>query len=231
MADLLIVTIDGPAGVGKSTMAKQLARHLSIPYLDTGAMFRSVAWKLGEGSWEWDEGRIQAELDTFEYALSGIGEDSVLSLNGTPIGNEIRTEEVGMWASNVATLPVVRSFLKKAQQDLGARFSLVAEGRDMGTVIFPDAPHKFFLDATVDERAHRRFKQLQAMNKPADLNELKEQIAKRDHQDRNRAVAPLKAADDATTIDTTDMNKEQVFVALKEGVACDTTGNEGVTHA
>ena len=137
MGKSLIVTIDGPAGVGKSTMAKMLARHLSIPYLDTGAMFRSVAWKLGSGSWEWSEERLQAAMDDIEYSLSGIGEDSVLSLNGTPIGDEIRTEEVGMWASNVATLPVVRTFLKKAQQDLGARFSLVAEGRDMGTVIFP----------------------------------------------------------------------------------------------
>jgi len=219
MGNPLIVTIDGPAGVGKSTMAKALARHLSIPYLDTGAMFRSVAWKLGQGAWEWDEARLKAALDGIEYGLSGMGEDSVLSLNNTPIGDEIRTEEVGMWASNVATLPVVRTFLKKAQQGLGARFSLVAEGRDMGTVIFPDAPHKFFLDASVEERASRRFKQLTAMGRPADLDELKEQIARRDHQDRNRAVAPLKAADDAVVIDTTQLDKEQVFVALKEGVA------------
>lgn len=218
MASLLIVTIDGPAGVGKSTMAKQLARALAIPYLDTGAMFRSVAWKLGEGAWDWDEAKLEAELASFEYTLSGIGEESVLALNDTPIGDEVRTEQVGMWASNVATLPVVRSFLKAAQQSLGQRFSLVAEGRDMGTVVFPDAPHKFFLDATVDERAHRRFSQLQDMGQPADLDELKEQIAKRDHQDRNRAVAPLKAAADATTIDTTELTKAQVFEALVKNV-------------
>ena len=219
MDKTLIVTIDGPAGVGKSTMAKQLARHLSIPYLDTGAMFRSVAWKLGEGSWQWDETQLGAALDGIEYGLSGTGEDSVLSLNGVPIGNEIRTEQVGMWASNIATLPVIRTFLKAAQQALGEKFSLVAEGRDMGTVVFPDAPCKFFLDASVDERAMRRFRQLVAMGKPADLEELKEQIAKRDHQDRNRAVAPLKPADDATTIDTTEMTREQVLAALKEAVA------------
>lgn len=218
MGKLLIVTIDGPAGVGKSTMAKRLARELGIPYLDTGAMFRSVAWKLGEGSWEWDEDKLKSELASFEYTLSGIGEESILSLNGTPIGNEVRTEEVGMWASNVATLPVVRSFLKEAQQSLGARFSLVAEGRDMGTVIFPEAPRKFFLDASVEERAARRFRQLEEMGKPADLEELKEQIAKRDHQDRNRAVAPLKAADDAVTIDTTELDREQVFAALVQEI-------------
>lgn len=218
MADPLIVTIDGPAGVGKSTMAKKLARALGIPYLDTGAMFRAIAWKLGEGAWDWDESDLEARLAEFDFALSGIGEESILSLNGTPIGDEIRTEEVGMWASNVATLPVVRAALKTAQQALGTKFSLVAEGRDMGTVIFPTAPYKFFLDASVDERAHRRFLQLERLGKPADLEELKEQIAKRDHQDRNRAVAPLKAADDATTVDTTTMNKEQVFELLKSSV-------------
>jgi len=216
--DKLIVTIDGPAGVGKSTMAKRLARALEIPYLDTGAMFRTIAWKLGERAWEWDEAQIEIQLNSFDFTLSGIGEASVLSLNGTPIGNEIRTEEVGMWASNVATLPVIRTFLKTAQQSLGQRFSLVAEGRDMGTVIFPEAPCKFFLDASVEERANRRFLQLEGLGKPADLEELKEQIAKRDHQDRNRAVAPLKAADDATTIDTTELNRDQVFEALVAGV-------------
>lgn len=218
MAETNIVTIDGPAGVGKSTMAKQLARELGIPYLDTGAMFRAVAWKLGNGSWEWEESRLDAELASFDFALSGTGEDSVLSLNGVAIGDEIRTEEVGMWASNVATLPVVRAFLKKAQQSLGARFSLVAEGRDMGTVIFPSAPHKFFLDATVEERARRRFRQLQELGKPADEAELRDQIAKRDHQDRNRAVAPLRPADDALVVDTTTLTKPQVFDALLQAV-------------
>lgn len=219
MGSPLIVTIDGPAGVGKSTMAKRLARLLAIPYLDTGAMFRSVAWKLGEGAWDWSEEDIEKALDGIAYSLSGVGEDSVLSLNGKPIGNEIRTEEVGMWASNIATLPVVRTFLKKAQQALGERFSLVAEGRDMGTVVFPGAPHKFFLDASVEERAQRRFLQLERMGKPADLNELREQIAKRDAQDRNRPVAPLKPADDAIVIDTTELDRDQVLAALKEAVA------------
>lgn len=216
--DKRIVTIDGPAGVGKSTMAKQLARELAIPYLDTGAMFRAIAWKLGEGAWEWDETRLDEALASFDFSLSGVGDDSVLALNGVAIGAEIRTEEVGMWASNVATLPVIRSFLKTAQQSLGERFSLVAEGRDMGTVIFPDATHKFFLDATVEERARRRYRQLQEMGKDADLEQLKEQIAKRDDQDRNRAVAPLKAADDAVTIDTTTLTIPDVFQALVDGV-------------
>lgn len=219
MGDALIVTIDGPAGVGKSTMAKRLARLLGIPYLDTGAMFRSVAWKLGPGAWEWPEARLESALADFEYGLSGVGEDSVLSLNGTPIGDEIRTEEVGMWASNIATLPVIRTFLKRAQQAMGEKYSLVAEGRDMGTVVFPDAPYKFFLDASVAERARRRFLQLRELGSPADLAALEERIAKRDAQDRNRAVAPLKAADDAMVIDTTGMDRDQVLGVLKEAVA------------
>lgn len=226
MGDVLIVTIDGPAGVGKSTMAKRLARLLGIPYLDTGAMFRSVAWKLGPGAREWPEGRLKAALAGLEYGLSGVGEDSVLSLNGIPIGDEIRTEEVGMRASDLATLPVVRTFLKRAQQALGEKYSLVAEGRDMGTVVFPDAPYKFFLDASVRERARRRFLQLKELGAPADQAALEEQIARRDAQDRNRAVAPLKAADDAVVIDTTNMDRDGVLAALKEAVAWDTPVSE-----
>jgi cytidylate kinase len=214
----LIVTIDGPAGVGKSTMAKRLARALSIPYLDTGAMFRSLARRLGEGAWTRGEAYLEAGLTGVRFSLSGIGEESVLSLDGEPIGDEIRTEQVGMWASNIATSPAVRAGLKAAQQALGRECSLVAEGRDMGTVVFPDASRKFFLDATADERARRRFLQLQELGKPADLDELREQIAVRDHQDRNRAVAPLKPADDAVIIDTTSLSLDEVFQALVRGV-------------
>ncbi|MUM76666.1 (d)CMP kinase [Pseudodesulfovibrio sp. F-1] len=218
MADPLIVTLDGPAGVGKSTMAKRLARELSIPYLDTGAMFRAVAWRLGDGAWERGDARLTVDLAGMEFSLSGIGEDSVLSLDGVPIGDEVRSEQVAMWASNIAVLPVVRASLKAAQQTLGQRFSLVAEGRDMGSVVFPAARCKFFLDATADERARRRLRQLAGMGKTADFDELREQIARRDHQDRNRAEAPLKPAPDAVIIDTTNLGQEQVFAALVRGI-------------
>lgn len=213
-----IVTIDGPAGVGKSTMAKRLADALSIPYMDTGAMFRGVAWKLGEGSWDLPESKLSDKLESFTFSLQGTGAETLVCLDGEPLGQEIRTEQVAMWASNVATLPLVRAYLKQAQQQLGQDGSLVAEGRDMGTVIFPQAPYKFFLDATVEVRAQRRFLQLEAMGKPADIEELKEQIAARDHQDRNREVAPLKPADDGIIIDTSELDKEQVFQALLDKV-------------
>jgi len=218
MAEPLIVTIDGPAGVGKSTMAKRLARELSIPYLDTGAMFRAVALRLGDRAWERDDAELATALAGMTFSLSGVGEDSVLSLGGAPIGDEVRTEQVAMWASNIAVLPVVRASLKAAQQALGRRFSLVAEGRDMGSVVFPAARRKFFLDATADERARRRLRQLADMGETADFDELREQIARRDHQDRNRAEAPLKPAPDAVIIDTTSLGRDEVFAALVRGV-------------
>jgi cytidylate kinase len=212
--DNLIVTIDGPAGVGKSTIAKRVAGALEIAYLDTGAMFRSVAWKLGEGAWEMAEPDLREALQGLGFQLHGQGELSGLILNGEFLGKEIRTEQVGMWGSNMAKLPVVREYLKAAQQDIGTEFSLVAEGRDMGSVIFPDAPHKFFLDATVEERANRRYLQLKAMSKEADLAEITSAIAARDDQDRNRAIAPLKPAADAVIIDTTDLDQDQVFATV-----------------
>lgn len=218
MAPNRIVTIDGPAGVGKSTMAKLLAAKLDIAYLDTGAMFRATALFLGENGWILPAEEIEQKLEGLRFALSGSGSETVLHMNDRPIGDEIRTEKVGMWASNVAVLPVIRTFLKQSQQDLGARFDLVAEGRDMGTVVFPEATDKFFLDATVAVRAKRRYDQLVEMNSPADLEELKEQIAARDEQDRNRPVAPLRPADDAVVVDTSDLSREYVFQIMLDSL-------------
>ncbi|MEF2145656.1 MAG: (d)CMP kinase [Desulfovibrionaceae bacterium] len=218
MSGHLLVTLDGPAGVGKSSMAQELAEALKIPYLDTGAMFRSVAWKLGQGSWEWDEARLAKALSSLEFRLHGSGAASSLSLNGVAVGQEIRTETVGLWGSNLAKLPVVRDFLKRAQQDVGKASPLVAEGRDMGSVVFPEARVKFFLDADVNVRAKRRFDQLREQGKSPDLAELTESIRVRDEQDRNRAVAPLKPAPDARIVDTSQLDKAQVAALLLEAV-------------
>lgn len=209
-----IVTLDGPAGVGKSTIAKRVAAALEIAYLDTGAMFRAVAWKLGEGALDLAEADLREALQGLGFRLHGQGEMSGLILNGDFLGKEIRNEQVAMRASSLAKLSVVREYLKAAQQDMGQEFALVAEGRDMGTVVFPDAPHKFFLDATVEERANRRYLQLKAMGEVAELKEISAAISARDDQDRNRKVAPLKAAEDAVTIDTTEMDKDQVFATI-----------------
>lgn len=211
---LKVVTLDGPAGVGKTTLARRVADALGIPYLDTGAMFRTMAWRLGPDGPNLDENTLRDRLAGFAFSLRGSGGASVLSCNGVDIGNEIRTEEVGAMASRIAALPVVRECLKAAQQHMGAAQSLVVEGRDMGTVVFPGARHKFFLDAAPEIRAMRRYTQLQTMGESPDLALLTEQIRSRDEQDRNRAVAPLRPATDAITVDTGALDIDGVFEAI-----------------
>lgn len=205
---ITIVTLDGPAGVGKTTVAQKLADRLGIAYLDTGAMFRSVALTLGDGAWELPVDKLVPELNRLDFDLEGVGGHSDLLLNGYPLSPEIRSEQVGLWASHLGRIPVVRDFLRRNQQAIGRVTPLVAEGRDMGSVVFPEARFKFFLDASIDVRARRRFAQLKAMGMEEELDRIQAQIRIRDDQDRNRSVAPLKPADDAVIIDTgvTDVN-------------------------
>lgn len=211
-----IVTLDGPAGVGKSTIAKRVAAHLGIAYLDTGAMFRILAKTLGDDGFNLPEQELARKLESLTFSLSGAGAATQLACNGIVAGQEIRTEKIGMLASRYATLPAVRACLKKAQQDLGKTYPLVAEGRDMGTVIFPDAPCKFFLDASPEVRALRRVRQLAENGVTEDVAMVTRQIRERDDQDRNRALAPLKPANDAVIIDTSNLNVDQVFSAIIE---------------
>lgn len=210
----LIVTIDGPAGVGKSTLARRVAAALDIAYLDTGAMFRTIAKELGQAGLELDDSLLEARLATLVFSLDGTGEGTRLACNGVIAGQEIRSEQVGYLAARFAENPVVRAYLKEAQQSLGSRFSLVAEGRDMGTAIFPAAPCKFFLDAAPGVRAERRMRERVAAGETPDFEKLAEQIRLRDEMDRNRAVAPLKAAPDALIIDTGPLDIDGVFDAI-----------------
>jgi len=214
----LIVTLDGPAGVGKTTLAKRVAKELNFAYLDTGAMFRATALKLGKGAWERTEEELRKNLEGLSFTLSGTGEDSRLYVNNEPVGDEIRTEAVGMWASNIAVIPAVRAFQKQAQQAIGAGTSLVCEGRDMGTVVFPNAKYKFFLDASPEIRAERRYKQLQEMGQEADLKEITDRLKARDKQDMGRAEAPLKPAKDAIIIDTGGLSIDGVFDRIMEEI-------------
>lgn len=218
MASPIIVTLDGPAGVGKSTLSARLAGELDIACLDTGAMFRAAAYSLGEGAWDWTQGILQQKLGDFEFTLRGSGKNTELLLNGNPLPEEIRSEQTGKWASQLAVVPSVRAYMKMAQIFLGQSTSLVAEGRDMGTVVFPQAAHKFFLDADPEERAQRRCRQLQAQNKPADYQAILAAIRQRDDLDRNRPIAPLKPAPDATIVDTTRLTEDQVLAEMLSAI-------------
>lgn len=222
-----IVTVDGPAGVGKSTLAKSLAEKFRLAYLDTGAMFRALAMHLGDGSWNWSCQRLQDALSDVDFRLTDQGAETTLTLNSTPIGPEIRREEIGLWASRLGQRPEIRTCLKIAQQQIGYRTSLVAEGRDMGTVVFPGAQCKIFLDATAQERARRRCLQLDQQGHHQDEDKVTKDLLERDRQDRNRKQAPLRPAEDAYVLDTTDLNQDQVmqwlFVQVQK--ACSLKGD------
>lgn len=236
MPEVKIITLDGPAGVGKSTLAQALARELNLPFLDTGAMFRCVAYELGEKALDLPGTELSAKLAALDFSLrnnGGSGNDSLLLCGGRAPGNEIRGEQVGGLASRLAALPEVREFLKQEQQKLGRQSSLVAEGRDMGTVVFPNAYRKFFLDAEPRVRARRRQLQLAEQrkkdcpnnpnhleneNSEAELERIEAQIRQRDDLDRNRAIAPLRPAADAIIVDTSQMSLEEVLARLLDYV-------------
>lgn len=209
-----IVTIDGPAGVGKSTLAKKLAAYLGIAYLDTGAMYRSLGLRVGAGVADLSEKKMQEEFAKYSYALKKENEQSVLYLNGEKIGEEIRTEKAGRLASIVAKIPEVRKALQKYQREIGSQTALVAEGRDMGTVVFPHAPLKFFLDARPEVRAKRRYDELVQKGQEAVYEDILQNIIVRDAQDRNRAVDPLKPHETAIIVDTSDLDIDGVFQKL-----------------
>ena len=207
----MIITIDGPAGVGKTTLAKALSQSLKIAYLDTGAMFRAAAWIIGPDVLSVHEDELDFRLKVMHFRIQGTGPGSCLMLEGQPISDQVRTEEIGMLASRLAELRVVREFMKKSQQQIGKEISLVAEGRDMGSVVFPDADYKFYLQADPEIRAARRYGQFRELGLKADKDKILKQIQKRDAQDENRAIAPLKPAHDAVRIDTGKHDPKEIL--------------------
>jgi cytidylate kinase len=207
----MIVAIDGPAGVGKSTVAKLLASRLGFLYLDTGALYRSVAWAvLKHGLEPGHAEAVAGLLPKLSLHMQVTGNDVTVSVNGVDVSKELRTPAVSEAASVVSAIPAVRAWLLPVQRQIGERGSVVAEGRDIGTKVFPSAPVKFFLEADPNVRAQRRHRELVAAGHGAAIEQTSAELAGRDDRDRSRSMAPLMAADDAHHIDTSRLSAEEV---------------------
>jgi len=208
----LIVAIDGPAGAGKSTVAKRLAKELGYTYMDTGAMYRAFAWKVRQGGIDLeDEEKLRAALRRTNVELSDREGDLKVLVDGRDVTTEIRTPELSQWASKISALGPVRERMVELQRAMGARGGVVAEVRDIGTVVFPDADVKVFLTAGPEERAKRRFAELKEQGKRVSLDETLQEMIERDRRDQERALAPLRRAEDAVAIDSTGRTVDQVM--------------------
>ncbi len=211
----MIITIDGPAGSGKSTVARKLSERLGIPYIETGAMYRAVAWwcKKNNIDIEKRENIINA-LSNMNVRFLTAGASFIVMHDGVPLNDELYNPEVGDLASRIAQIPEVRKFLTYRQRTLASYGSCIFEGRDMGTVVFPEADYKFYLVTSLEERAKRRVRQLEEKGIKVSFEETLESIKKRDYQDENREIAPLKPAPDATIIDTTNISADEVVETI-----------------
>ena len=205
----VVIAIDGPAGAGKSTMARRLAARLGFTYIDSGAMYRAVAlWAMRQNADTADMHRMEQLARAADIELRPAGQ--LVLLNGEDVTAAIRSAEVGKQASVVAAIPGVRRALVEKQRALGARTSVVMEGRDIGTVVFPDADVKVFLDADPGERVNRRLRDFRDRGEAAPPESIAAQIMERDQRDRTRAEAPLTQAPDAVYIDSTGLSPDQV---------------------
>jgi CMP/dCMP kinase len=215
----LIVTIDGPAGSGKSTIARLLSEQLGLSCLDSGAMYRIAAWILREQKKEDLSGQaLLFFLRDLDFIIEGSGPGQKVLVQGREVSREIRTPEISRLASTMSTKPEVRSVMAERQKALGSQGGLIAEGRDMGTVIFPQAEYKFFLQASLSVRAQRRFDELIQSGQMVSLDEVEQEIKARDRQDQERTLSPLHPAADAWIIDTSDLSIEEVIQSIRSRI-------------
>lgn len=215
----LVVAIDGPSGVGKTTTSKLVANALGVPHIDTGAMYRAIALKAIRNGVEFGHEPALERLashSTIEFRREG--ETSHTILDGEDVSSAIRTPEISMAASHVSAVPSVRRVLVKLQQEIGRRDGGVLEGRDIGTKVFPDTPHKFFLTARPEVRAERRFKELQEKGSRDSREMVMAEMIKRDEQDSTRADSPLTYDETYTVIDTSDLTIDDVVARIVDRV-------------
>ena len=214
---MVSVAIDGPAGAGKSTLARRLAAELGYIYVDTGAMFRTIGlYALRAGKDPKDNEAVNALLPEISLKFAFIEGEQHIYLNSEDVSTAIRTEEVGMAASAVGANPAVRAFLLGMQRDMAKTQDVLMDGRDIGTVVLPDATVKIFLTASPEARATRRWKEYQQKGVEVSYEEVLADVRQRDYQDTHRAAAPLRQADDAQLLDTSEMNFEQSLEAMKK---------------
>lgn len=216
----MIIAIDGPSGAGKSTLGKRLAKELGLLYLDTGAMYRAAALAVLRAGEKADDAQKAGEIvGRININLSGTPDDLHVFLNDVEVSKEIRTPQVSQAASVISAIPIVRRMLVERQRELGQRGAgCVLDGRDIGTVVFPHADVKFFLTASAESRAARRFEELKAKHAETTFEETLSEINQRDERDQNREDSPLKQADDALVIDSTELPLDGVFEQMLTAV-------------
>ena len=210
------VAIDGPAGAGKSTIAKLISKQMGYIYVDTGAMYRAMAVYFNQNNIDpADEAAINAAVDNVKITIEYKDGEQQVILNGENVTSLLRTEATGNMASKTSKYKAVRSKLVDLQRELAAAENVVMDGRDIGTTVLPDANVKIYLTASSDARARRRYDELKAKGEECDLQKIKEDIEQRDYQDMHRDISPLKQADDAVLVDSSDMGIDEVVEAIK----------------
>ena len=216
MNKIINIAIDGPAGAGKSTLARKLAADLQLVYVDTGAMYRTIGLYMARcGVDLTDSAAVEARLPEIDLELRYVAGTQCMILNGEDVSRAIRTEEASVNASKVSAIPAVRAFLLETQRGLARKCSVIMDGRDIGTVILPNADLKIFLTASAEERAKRRYTEQVERGEKVSYEEILREIRERDIRDTTRATAPLKPAEDAVTLDTTGHTLEDSLAIMK----------------